>query len=280
MNVLTQAFTLARGRGRVTFEIDLAKWTPGRRAVLNPPDTWTVRYDAGAPHVPCAPLPAGADGDLRAAWARLLGCIATEIPNHLKSIRFYEAVNDVAFGVANIEAKPAVSPACGECGGSGFVGGYDSGEACPGCPSEIDRYARWTDEHGVRRARFDGEEFVAAELGDIAMLSATRKLRATAWPIPMVVWRMANAVDHLLHDHACDAHGWEGVTYALDAARKWLDLLPAGTVPQGEDGKAHRSRAGTECEAGAERVTTRGPDALDALVSLVAELQRAREASA
>lgn len=56
----------------------------------------------------------------------------------------------------------------------------------------------------------------------------------TAWPLSMIVWRLANAVDHLLHDHDCDAHGHEGVLYALQAARRWLDGQP--DVPKGEDG--------------------------------------------
>lgn len=70
--------------------------------------------------------------------------------------------------------------------------------------------------------------------------TATADLNASSWPLHMVIWRLANAVDHLLHDHDCDAHGHEGVLYALQAARAWLKS--AGyDLPE--------ERAGTDCHA-------------------------------
>ncbi len=73
---------------------------------------------------------------------------------------------------------------------------------------------------------------------------ATADLNASPWPLPAIVWRLANAVDHLLHDHDCDAHGHEGVLYAMQAARSWLDAQP-GAVPRPHE------RSGSDCHADA-----------------------------
>ncbi len=45
------------------------------------------------------------------------------------------------------------------------------------------------------------------------------------WPLTSILARLADASDHLLTDHDCDAHGWEGVTCARDAARALLAKL-------------------------------------------------------
>lgn len=42
------------------------------------------------------------------------------------------------------------------------------------------------------------------------------------WPPRDVVAKLVGAVDHLLKDHACDAHGYESVMQARDAATTWL----------------------------------------------------------
>jgi hypothetical protein len=39
------------------------------------------------------------------------------------------------------------------------------------------------------------------------------------WPIQDVLMKLADAVDHLLHDHDCDMHGYETISYAVVAAR-------------------------------------------------------------
>lgn len=41
-------------------------------------------------------------------------------------------------------------------------------------------------------------------------------------PLHDIVRTLADAVDHLLADHACAAHGYESVAAARDAARSWL----------------------------------------------------------
>lgn len=52
---------------------------------------------------------------------------------------------------------------------------------------------------------------------------------SSPWPPRDVVRRLADAVDHLLHDHDCDAHGHEEVKRCLDEARTWLgdEFVPA-----------------------------------------------------
>lgn len=42
------------------------------------------------------------------------------------------------------------------------------------------------------------------------------------WALYRIVERLADAADHLLRDHDCDAHGYEAVNAARDAAREWL----------------------------------------------------------
>jgi hypothetical protein len=48
-----------------------------------------------------------------------------------------------------------------------------------------------------------------------AMLAAVE----SPWSLPDVLSKLADAADHLLTDHACDSHGYEGVVQARDAAR-------------------------------------------------------------
>jgi hypothetical protein len=43
------------------------------------------------------------------------------------------------------------------------------------------------------------------------------------WSLPATLARLAGAANHLLRDHDCDAHGYEGVTSALRAAEAWLN---------------------------------------------------------
>lgn len=48
---------------------------------------------------------------------------------------------------------------------------------------------------------------------------------STPWPLSDAVAKLVGAVDHLLKDHNCDAHGWEEVGHARDAANAWLARL-------------------------------------------------------
>lgn len=45
------------------------------------------------------------------------------------------------------------------------------------------------------------------------------------WPLRDVLEKLAGAAEHLLHDHDCDSHGWEGVHYAAQAARLHIAAL-------------------------------------------------------
>lgn len=65
-------------------------------------------------------------------------------------------------------------------------------------------------------------------------------MQATAWPLHSVLKRLADAAEHLLHDHDCDNHGWEGVGYAVEAARGCLARL---TGPAEAPSTATRSLA-------------------------------------
>jgi hypothetical protein len=50
--------------------------------------------------------------------------------------------------------------------------------------------------------------------------------QASPWPLRDVLARLADAADHLLHDHDCSAHGHEGVLEAVTQARRILHSLP------------------------------------------------------
>lgn len=45
------------------------------------------------------------------------------------------------------------------------------------------------------------------------------------WPLPDVLKKLADAADHLLSDHSCDAHGHEGVAQARDTARVIVEKM-------------------------------------------------------
>ena len=47
----------------------------------------------------------------------------------------------------------------------------------------------------------------------------------TPWPTALCLKRLVDAADHLLNDHDCDAHGWEGLALARDSARGRVDAL-------------------------------------------------------
>ena len=52
------------------------------------------------------------------------------------------------------------------------------------------------------------------------------------WPLTEVLTRLADAADHLLRDHDCDTHGWEGIGIARDRAREIVRDLTRKTVEQ------------------------------------------------
>ncbi len=51
----------------------------------------------------------------------------------------------------------------------------------------------------------------------------------TSYPVHEVLRLLADAADHLLKAHDCDAHGWEVVGGARDAAREILKRLGIST---------------------------------------------------
>jgi hypothetical protein len=53
----------------------------------------------------------------------------------------------------------------------------------------------------------------------------------TAYPVREVLEQLADAADHLLGTHSCDAHGYEGVGLARDSARRIVAVL-GGTDPE------------------------------------------------
>jgi hypothetical protein len=69
-----------------------------------------------------------------------------------------------------------------------------------------------------------GERAARAESArDLAFVRLTLAEHADRpWPVVRIVERLADAADHLMRDHDCDAHGYESVCAARDAAREWL----------------------------------------------------------
>ena len=55
-----------------------------------------------------------------------------------------------------------------------------------------------------------------------------------AWPLPDLLERLAGAVEHLMHDHNCDAHGWEERDGASMRAREHAKRLRALLPPEPE----------------------------------------------
>lgn len=52
-----------------------------------------------------------------------------------------------------------------------------------------------------------------------------------AWSLNRVLRRLADAADHLLNDHSCDRHGYEGVVCARDAARDHAAAIEKLSIP-------------------------------------------------
>jgi hypothetical protein len=48
------------------------------------------------------------------------------------------------------------------------------------------------------------------------------------WALLDVLEKLADAADHLLGEHACDGHGYEGVAAARDAARRIVEEVRSG----------------------------------------------------
>jgi len=66
-----------------------------------------------------------------------------------------------------------------------------------------------------------------------ALRARVRELEAkdTSWPLADVLEKLIGAAHHLLRDHDCDAHGYEGINAALDSARRLVVIARGGTTP-------------------------------------------------
>lgn len=75
----------------------------------------------------------------------------------------------------------------------------------------------------LRLARVEDLRHVGDRAAAIALEARARLLEVLAlaepWPTKDVLARLADAADHLLRDHGCDQHGYEGINAARDAAR-------------------------------------------------------------
>jgi hypothetical protein len=75
----------------------------------------------------------------------------------------------------------------------------------------------------ARLARTEDLRKIADAIAELALEAADRLREILAiaqpWPTKDVLARLADAADHLLRDHGCDAHGYEGVGAARDQAR-------------------------------------------------------------
>lgn len=94
-----------------------------------------------------------------------------------------------------------------------------------------------------------------------------------AWSLNRVLRRLADAADHLLNDHSCDRHGYEGVVCARDAARDHAAAIEKLSIPA--DLAAQRE---TRIRADERAKALR--EAADALDAMKRELDEARRQAA
>lgn len=90
-----------------------------------------------------------------------------------------------------------------------------------------------TDERAARRER-DVCWCDTCEVRRLRHALATFEAQHTPWPLADFVKRLADGADHLLNDHACDAHGYESLNAARDAARAWLEARSTTTRKETE----------------------------------------------
>jgi len=56
-----------------------------------------------------------------------------------------------------------------------------------------------------------------------AEIKRLQKLLGVPFPPRDVIKKLVEAAEHLLHDHNCDAHGYEETMQAVAVAKKWLN---------------------------------------------------------
>lgn len=57
-----------------------------------------------------------------------------------------------------------------------------------------------------------------------------------AWPAVDLLRKLADAAEHLMGAHACDAHGWEEVNGAVARARQTADAISAALTEKPSEG--------------------------------------------
>lgn len=126
-------------------------------------------------------------------------------------------------------------------------------------------------EHDARaRAPVEAErDTLAAALAEVM----TPRGIYDAWSLNRVLRRLADAADHLLNDHSCDRHGYEGVVCARDAARDHAAAIEKLSIPA--DLAAQRE---TRIRADERAKALR--EAADALDAMKRELDEARRQAA
>lgn len=79
--------------------------------------------------------------------------------------------------------------------------------------------------------------FVGQQQQHIATLEAALRT-GDAWRADCIMLKLADAADHLLHHHACDAHGYEEVSVCVLRARECAAAIAAALAAQpAQEGK-------------------------------------------
>jgi len=94
---------------------------------------------------------------------------------------------------------------------------------CETITRELERYAEHWEEWAEVEVKCSVLRRAAALLRERA--EPTNLGADSPWPLSEVLTRLADAADHLLRDHDCDTYGWEGITVARDAARRYAAQL-------------------------------------------------------
>jgi len=63
------------------------------------------------------------------------------------------------------------------------------------------------------------------------------------WSLLETLSKLVGAAEHLLGDHACDAHGWEGVDQAAKAGRRHIEAIRAALAAWESRGPMWEERA-------------------------------------
>jgi hypothetical protein len=77
------------------------------------------------------------------------------------------------------------------------------------------------------------------------------------WPLRDVLDRLVIAAEHLLGDHCCDGHGYEGLLQAIDAARSIRLTIDRALAPPPEPPKPAGADAVPSGDAGERRAIMR-----------------------